>query len=269
VIEMASPQVENGFTKIANEILEALCRTPLSDYESRILHALFRKTYGFSKVSDWVSDSQFIGMVGIHKAHFSRTKKRLIQRKIVTYLGNQISFNKDYEKWLGIDGVTNLGLKVTRIGNKKLPKEAGTKEIKKYTKEKRFLSKSPLLGKELKNKDMWGHNDNDDQLPEIDLETGEGPKPSRKKESKSKLALQLVELFGEYAYKHTGKRPIKDARAYLMVLNGLKHLSKESVMDLYKDWFSKGLPTEEAILITRALSNNSINKFIATHDIKN
>jgi len=33
---MASPQKENGFTPIANEIIEALCKVNLSPYESRI-----------------------------------------------------------------------------------------------------------------------------------------------------------------------------------------------------------------------------------------
>jgi len=43
---MASPQRENGYTGVANEILEALARVQMSGHEWRIVMALFRETYG-------------------------------------------------------------------------------------------------------------------------------------------------------------------------------------------------------------------------------
>ena len=45
----ASPQLEDGYTRIANELIEALMRTNLSAYQSRVLWAIWRKTYGFNK----------------------------------------------------------------------------------------------------------------------------------------------------------------------------------------------------------------------------
>lgn len=191
---MASPQKENGFTPIANEILEALSRTPLSDYESRIIFALFRKTYGYHKKNDWISDSQFIQMVDIHKSHFSRTKKRLIERKIVTYLGNRIAFNKDYEMWLEKDGVTNLGLKVTNLGNQKLPNEADTKDIKIITKE--IAETSSAL--EAKKKKMKTYDENNPyQEPSIDIDTREISE-AKKQPSKYPNSKKIFNLFGKY-----------------------------------------------------------------------
>ena len=46
---MANPQLEDGYTKIANEILEALAGINLSPYEGRALFFLIRKTYGWKK----------------------------------------------------------------------------------------------------------------------------------------------------------------------------------------------------------------------------
>lgn len=136
--EMASPQKENGYIPIANEIAEALMRINLNGYQSRVLWAIFRKTYGWAKKEDWVSNSQIIEMTGLKKGHVSRAKKQLVERNIlVTNLGNKIGFNKDYSQWLELPElvtVTKRGTKVTRLGTElpneepKLPNEGDTKE---------------------------------------------------------------------------------------------------------------------------------------------
>ncbi len=133
------PQLEDGYTKIANEILEDLCHINLSAYQTRILHFIFRKTYGFNKKEDWISVSQIVSATGIHKSHVSRTKKELLLRKLVISNGNKIAFQKNSTLWKELPKevtVTNLGQKVTNLG-KKLPVQADTKETiqKKITKE--------------------------------------------------------------------------------------------------------------------------------------
>lgn len=97
---MVSPQLENGYTKIANEIIDALARTKLSSQESRILFAIFRKTYGYNKKQDWISNSQLEQITGIHRSHCANTISKLKCRKIVTKTGNKIQFNKLYSQWL-------------------------------------------------------------------------------------------------------------------------------------------------------------------------
>lgn len=149
---MANPQLENGYVSIANEIAESLCHTNLSAYESRFLWCVFRKTYGWKKKSDYIATSQFVEITGIHKSHVSRTKSRLLKRKIVTQIGNHISFNKNHDEWIELPiqvtskktkklpkEVTVLPIQATVVtypGNKKLPIQADTKETKRnYTKE--------------------------------------------------------------------------------------------------------------------------------------
>src|SRR4051812_14345160 len=96
---MTNPQKENGYTPIANEIVEALARTNLSPYESRLLWCVFRKTYGWNQKDDWIALSQLVEMTGMQKSHVSRAKSKLLERHIVTQTGNRISFNKFYTQW--------------------------------------------------------------------------------------------------------------------------------------------------------------------------
>jgi phage replication O-like protein O len=127
-----SAQVENGYTRIANELVEALASTYLSPYEWQVLMAIFRKTYGYNKKSDWIANSQLSELTGIYKAHISRTTKKLVERGIVTQTGNRLSFNKDYSSWLPkqvtIKKVTQTGNTVTQMGNAELPKQVDTKD---------------------------------------------------------------------------------------------------------------------------------------------
>ena len=134
-----NPQIEDGYTPIANEILEALAKTKTTNYQMRVLVFLLRKTYGFRKRDDWISCSQIVAGTGINKAHVSRAKKELLQRKmIVTPLGNKMGFNKHYSQWIELpNGVTHE--KLPRQ-DKKLPRQGHTKETiqKKLTKDRKL-----------------------------------------------------------------------------------------------------------------------------------
>ena len=83
---MVSPQVENGFTRIANEIIEALWKVNLSPYETRVLWFLLRKTYGWKKKTDWITLSQFSKNIGLDRRLIHRTLKSLFSKKIITLL---------------------------------------------------------------------------------------------------------------------------------------------------------------------------------------
>ncbi|MEK7138192.1 MAG: replication protein, partial [Patescibacteria group bacterium] len=141
---MESPQLENGYTKIANEILEKLCLLNLSSYQSRLLFAVWRKTYGFNKPDDWIANTQLIALTGLKKGHVSRTKKQLIDRCIlVTSTGNKIRFNKYWSQWKELPNKVTIKeklpiqVKKLPIQEPKLPIQGDTKETiqKKLTKE--------------------------------------------------------------------------------------------------------------------------------------
>lgn len=96
------------FTRLANEIVEALSRTNLSAYESRVLWCIFRKTYGFQQKEDWISSSQIRDMTGLKMSHVSRSKNLLTLRNMITLRGNKIGFNKYWTQWKQLpNGVTS------------------------------------------------------------------------------------------------------------------------------------------------------------------
>ena len=53
-----NPQLENGFTRLSNEILDELCKIRISGEAMQALLTVLRKTYGYHKKSDNISLSQ-------------------------------------------------------------------------------------------------------------------------------------------------------------------------------------------------------------------
>ncbi len=133
---MASPQKENGFTPIANEILEALCKVNLSPYESRVIWFLLRKTYGWKKKSDWISQSQFSEGLDLDRRHIHRTIKRLLRKEIIVISTDDknrsaCGFQKDYSKWRMSSLEMTAPLQMTRYAytdDTGAPLQAHTKE---------------------------------------------------------------------------------------------------------------------------------------------
>src|SRR5665648_14809 len=102
---MANPQIEEGFTRIANTILDALIMADLSGQDYKISMLIIRKTYGFGKKEDAVSLSQMMTATGMGKIRCSQVVTRLQLMKILTVTENingickKYRFNKDFEKW--------------------------------------------------------------------------------------------------------------------------------------------------------------------------
>ena len=94
-----NPQKENGYTAIANEIMEALAKINLSAYEGRLVMAVLRKTYGWNKKMDYISISKLEEIMCLDRRNLSRTKRKLIARKILILDKNKIGFNKYYNQW--------------------------------------------------------------------------------------------------------------------------------------------------------------------------
>jgi phage replication O-like protein O len=98
---MASPQIENGFTKIANELLDAVCR--FGPARERIFWVIIRQTYGYGEKRTAISLTKFSQMTGIHKKHINRELKNLEKESRITILGDAetrtYGIVKDYSLW--------------------------------------------------------------------------------------------------------------------------------------------------------------------------
>ena len=107
---MASPQKEDGYTAIANELMEALAKVNIGYGNAQILYAVLRKTYGWSKKEDKISISQFEEITGLSRRMVIYCVQNLEAKKMLIVKRkrgrgnineiNEISFNKNYEEWV-------------------------------------------------------------------------------------------------------------------------------------------------------------------------
>jgi phage replication O-like protein O len=106
-VQEASPQIEDGYTRIANELLDAIIAFPFSARQMRVLMALIRKLYGYNKKRDDISASQIGELCAMHRSHVSETLGHLTAMKVIFKepgrFGNMIEINKNYRQWLELD----------------------------------------------------------------------------------------------------------------------------------------------------------------------
>jgi len=131
---MVSPQLDDGYLRIAHEIVEQLAKLNLSSYEWRTLWVLWRKTWGWQQKIDKISITQFQKATGLKRRHQARALKALIDKNIVTCIGDsyiyKYSFQKDYTKWKIVTYRGNKGKTVTYKGDSPSPIKVPTKDNK-------------------------------------------------------------------------------------------------------------------------------------------
>lgn len=88
-----NPQLENGYTRIADEILEKVAQTKLNGTQLRILLIVWRCTYGWQKKEHELSEGYLSKATGIHKQQIKRELKVLIEKDILI-VSQQATFNK-------------------------------------------------------------------------------------------------------------------------------------------------------------------------------
>jgi len=136
---MANPQKENGFTAIANEIMDALVNYLIPGEQMKCLLYIIRKTYGFNKKEDMISNSQFVKATGLNKGNVSRAIKGLINKNLVIKDDNKripsYRFNKNYRKWKEL----SKKQPVIKADNSELSKMTPTKDT--ITKDKENIIK--------------------------------------------------------------------------------------------------------------------------------
>lgn len=120
---MANPQKENGYTPIANEIIEKLVKLPLNGTQWRIIAIVWRYTYGFSRKEHALSEGFISKGTGIHKKQIQREMNELISYNILSVVKEAtfsssriIQFNKYYECW-GVTKKLPGNKKVTHTGS--------------------------------------------------------------------------------------------------------------------------------------------------------
>jgi len=138
---MASPQLENGFARVANELLEALAGSGVTSRESKVLWAVLRETYGYSRKTRTVSYGRIAKLTRLGRQHVATLVRGLHERHYLVRSYTKgglmmLGVQKDYQLW-GTPGATAIGNTllpahgtpaVTADGN---PLKKGTKETPK------------------------------------------------------------------------------------------------------------------------------------------
>lgn len=98
-----APQVENGYTRIANELLEALARIRVPGEAAQILWVIIRQTYGYGRKMDRIAISQFSEKTGLSAPHVLRAIYRLQDLGMIVKDGSGVTasygINKHYQEW--------------------------------------------------------------------------------------------------------------------------------------------------------------------------
>lgn len=145
--------LEDGYTRIANDLLEAVMCADLTARQLKVVMAIIRKTYGFGKKIDRITNTQIAEMTGIHHTHVCKAKNEMIAMNIVVSSGNKIGINKDFTEWnFNISQVSETLAKsanktLAKTANSHKPSQLNTKET--ITKEKKESS-TPLTPHEVK-----------------------------------------------------------------------------------------------------------------------
>ena len=149
---MANPQIENGYTAVANEILDHLYKQPLNGTELKVIMCILRYTFGFQRKSHKLSATFIAKWGNCDLRTVKRALKKLQQDRVIIYINSEqrgvtaeLMFNKDYEQWCtGGPNVTSGendtgGQNVTGVVGKMTPELVGKMTPKKIKKENKNI----------------------------------------------------------------------------------------------------------------------------------
>lgn len=97
--ELRVADIDDGYTRFANELLEAIASADLTARQLKVMLAYVRKTYGFNKKTDRIADEQIAQLTGLSRQNVNKAKKELISMNCLFMDGNQIGVNSEISAW--------------------------------------------------------------------------------------------------------------------------------------------------------------------------
>ena len=108
------------YTPLHNEILEALAKINLSPYETRVLFVIWRKTYGFvdkntglRKKFDWIAGVQISEMTGLDRRLVYRALQGLKKKNVIIRDDNKTGFSKKFMRLMSSKTMTSSSVAMT------------------------------------------------------------------------------------------------------------------------------------------------------------
>ena len=103
--EVRVADLDDGYTKLANEILETAYKLRINGNAMSVLLAVVRMTYGWNKARDRIAGVQLADETGLSESEVSLAVKTLLARNIITAAGDKrkvktIGINKNVSEWI-------------------------------------------------------------------------------------------------------------------------------------------------------------------------
>lgn len=156
---MASPQLRDGYTRIANEILEAVYSSDLNGTQLKILLCIWRFTYGFQRKEHGFSEAFISKAIHRHKNQVGPELQKLIERKIIKVeaeatftMARVLAFNKNIEQWEQKAGQSVKSLTPSEPTISTVSKLTDS-TVSKFTDQEKKVFKESIKEKEIVSKD--------------------------------------------------------------------------------------------------------------------
>jgi len=143
VVSMANPQKENGYTQVANEILEHLYQPGINGSELKMLLFIVRKTYGYQKRNDIIPLTQFEKGLNAKRSNVVKTIKSLVKKRLLHKKESRYMLNKNWEEWVVVKRLPPHSSQLTtktssQTHNEVVVKRLHSKEVYQKKKENGF-----------------------------------------------------------------------------------------------------------------------------------
>lgn len=103
---MANPQLEDGFMRVANGIVDNICKLSLNGTEQKVIWCVIRYTYGFNRRSHCLSASFISQWANCDISSVKRALRHLQKMNIIVCINAdkrgvtaELKFNKNYDQW--------------------------------------------------------------------------------------------------------------------------------------------------------------------------
>ena len=98
-VEQRVAELEDGYAKLSNMLLEEYAGADLTKRQFKVLLAILRKTYGWNKAMDRISDSQIAEIAKLPVKRCNEAKLELVRMGLIRQQGGMFGPNKNVSEW--------------------------------------------------------------------------------------------------------------------------------------------------------------------------
>lgn len=99
VVERRVAELDDGYARLSNMLLEAYSGADLTKRHFKVLLAILRKTYGWNKPMDRISDSQLSEITKLPVKRCNEAKLELVRMNVIKQQGGMFGPNKNIDEW--------------------------------------------------------------------------------------------------------------------------------------------------------------------------